>query len=218
MNRRFSTIVFKLSLAGLLLGGLSFNHSHAAVLHVSHFAEAPASHVVVANALHAVVAPAQMHSVTALHHSPVNTVNSLFSHHHPFLNGEHAISHALKVDHMTNHVTDSINNDPTLPKNQGKWSKHRQVRHERSIDWDWRAQQDMRARMSRDGQAWSPVEGTFKKDVHWSPDWELRWWSFKTNNNRTVWVYHVRSKSSGERYTSLIDPHTGQWQNWQSAW
>jgi hypothetical protein len=218
MNRRFSTIVFKLSLAGLLLGVLSFNPSHAAVLHVSQFAEAPASHAVVANALHAVVAPAQMHSVTALHHSSLNAMHSLFSHNHPFLSGEHAISQVDNEDPMTNHAANSAHNDPTLPSKRGKWSKTRQPRRERSIDWDWRAQQDMRARMSRDGQAWSPVEGTFKSDVNWSPDWELRWWSFKTNNSRTVWVYHVRSKSSGERYTSLIDPNTGQWQNWQSAW
>jgi hypothetical protein len=83
-------------------------------------------------------------------------------------------------------------------------------------EWDWQAQQDIQARMASEGQEWSPVQGTFKRDLNWSSDWELRWWAFNWNSNR-VWVYHVRSKSSGARYTSVVDLNTGRWQKWQSA-
>jgi hypothetical protein len=83
--------------------------------------------------------------------------------------------------------------------------------------WDWQAKEDIRARMTRGRQAWSPVQGTFQTDVNWSPDWELRWWAFKGSKSRTVWAYHVRSKRSAERFTSVLDPSTGQWQYWQSA-
>jgi hypothetical protein len=83
--------------------------------------------------------------------------------------------------------------------------------------WDWQAKEDIRARMTRDWQSWSPVEGTFKTDVNWSPDWELRWWAFRGSKSRTVWAYHVRAKASAQRFTSVLDPNTGQWQYWQSA-
>jgi hypothetical protein len=84
--------------------------------------------------------------------------------------------------------------------------------------WERQAKEDIRARMNREWPSWSPVQGTFKTNVNWSPDWELRWWSFKGKKNRTAWVYHLRSKTSAERYTSILDPNTGQWQHWQSAW
>lgn len=99
------------------------------------------------------------------------------------------------------------------PGKAGKWGTRSS-----ETSWEWQAKEDIRARMSREGQAWSPVEGTFKTDVNWSPDWELRWWSFKENKGRTVWVYHLRSKASAGRYTSILDPSTGTWQHWQSAW
>lgn len=83
--------------------------------------------------------------------------------------------------------------------------------------WDAQAQWDMRTRMTRYGQDWSPVEETFRTNVRWSAKWELRWWGFKQNDGHTVWVYHRRSRMNGVRYTSVVDTNTGQWDGWQSV-
>lgn len=82
---------------------------------------------------------------------------------------------------------------------------------------DEQAQQEMRARISHDGRVWSPIQKTFGIDANWLPGWELRWSAFRRDDGRTVWAYHARLKSSGDRYTSFIDPNTGQLQKWESV-
>ena len=37
------------------------------------------------------------------------------------------------------------------------------------------------------------------------------------NDGREVWVYHARSKSSGQRYTSFTNHVDGKLQNWEVA-
>lgn len=88
---------------------------------------------------------------------------------------------------------------------------------EQISEWDRQAEKDMSARITCEAGSCKPIQNTFGRNANWLPGWELRWWAFKWDNGRTVWVYHARSKSSGERHTSFVDPISGQLQNWESA-
>jgi hypothetical protein len=83
--------------------------------------------------------------------------------------------------------------------------------------WDEQARRDMIARIVSEGWEWAPRAESFGKQTSWLPGWELRWWSFTGNDGREVWVYHARSKSSGQRYTSFTNHVDGKLQNWVVA-
>lgn len=83
--------------------------------------------------------------------------------------------------------------------------------------WDEQARRDMIARIVSEGWKWAPTASSFGKQTNWLPGWELRWWSFSGNGGREVWVYHARSKSSGQRYTSFTNHGDGKLQDWEVA-
>lgn len=90
---------------------------------------------------------------------------------------------------------------------RGRWNNHSK--------WDDQARQDMLARIAHDGWSWTPQAKSFGKQSDWLPGWELRWWSFSRNDGGKVWVYHARSKESGQRYTSITNHVDGKLQTWK---
>lgn len=122
-----------------------------------------------------------------------------------FVHNHHANIHDHLFKNHLHHVDANHGAGKTWEK--GRWNNH--------TKWDDQARKDMIARIAHEGWSWMPQVDSFGKQSNWLPGWELRWWSFNRNNGGVVWVYHARSKSSGQRYTSITNHVDGKLQIWK---
>ena len=152
-------------------------------------------------------AAANVHHDRANHAIHATELVSFNLHHLGFSHGNHLHLHAT---HVGQHLLYShAHNGQGKTWQKAKWTP--------VSKWDEQARHDMIARIVSEGWKWTPRDDSFGKQTNWLPGWELRWWSFRGNDGREVWVYHARSKSSGQRYTSFASHSDGKLQNWEVA-
>jgi len=156
----------------------------------------------------AATAAANVHHDSVNHASHASELISFNLHHAGFSHDNHLQLHVAHVnEHLLYSHADNSGQSNTWSK--AKWAPVNK--------WDEQARHDMIARIVGEGWKWEPRADSFGKQINWLPGWELRWWSFSGNDGREVWVYHARSKSSGQRYTSFTNHIDGKLQNWEIA-
>jgi len=155
------------------------------------------------------VAASDIHHRYAYHAVHIYEFSHADVHDVGFVHGSenHGVISAANIGHHFNHP--HANNSAGKTWSRAQWAK--------SSKWDEQARQDMIARIVRDGWNWTSRADSFGKQSNWLPGWELRWWSFTRNDGGTVWVYHARSKSTGQRYTSFTNHTDGKLQQWEIA-
>ena len=127
------------------------------------------------------------------------------AHHLGFVHNHHANAHDF--DRHFHHA--AAGNSAGATTERGRWNNHSK--------WDDQARKDMIARIAHEGWSWTPQVDSFGKQSNWLPGWELRWWSFSRNDGGVAWVYHARSKASGQRYTSITSHVDGKLQIWKAV-
>jgi hypothetical protein len=84
---------------------------------------------------------------------------------------------------------------------------------------DQQAQRDMSNRAAVDSRFFSLQPDSFKKNLNWDSNWQLRWVNFLfsgSNFEGYVTIYHATSKSNpGLRYTTFFDPQQNAWRSWE---
>ncbi len=85
------------------------------------------------------------------------------------------------------------------------------------IDPDKQSRADMIKRAAQDYRFGGAMFDTFGADLSFDPVFELRWMYFNVTGGRSAPLVHARDKSTGTRFTSFIDPDTGQLAEWQVA-
>ena len=80
---------------------------------------------------------------------------------------------------------------------------------------DQQAQTDIQTRATKDARFVSMRPESFKKNLAWDANWELRWQDFTFSGGRLVTIWHATHRTvSSNRWVLFWDPDTNSWNGW----